>query len=215
MIRLTASLIALLIITTSALAQTQGKEFDAEKYVPPYNLAMPQGWGIERFSIPIEFAPSIPYKGVEDLRFAPGWPDSKSNGYWTYAFLWNLEGHPESNPQIIEKNLTAYYSGLVGRNIERRKIPQEKLVPIKVMIKQQTTADQGDLQTYSGTIDMLDYMAQLPITLNCIVHIKTCPLQQNNTFMFYQISPRPLTDNIWKELQNLWTTFECGKATSN
>jgi hypothetical protein len=213
MIRLTCLWIALLIVSPNTHAQTLTGEFDAEKYDPPYNLATPQGWDVERFGIPIEFAPSISYKGVEDLRFAPGWSDSKSNGYWTYAFLWNLEGHPESNSQIIEKNLTAYYNGLVGRNIEKRKIPKEKLVPVKVTIKRTSTAKE-DLQTYSGTINMLDYMAQMPITLNCIVHIKSCPLKQNNTFIFYQISPRPLTDNVWNELQNLWTTFECNKAVS-
>jgi hypothetical protein len=208
-----AFLIALLMIAMNARAQTPAKEFDAEKYDPAYGLAIPQGWGVERFSIPIEFAPSIPYKGVEDLRFNPGWSDAKSNGYWTYAFLWHLEGRPESNPQIIEKNLAAYYTGLIGRNIEKRQIPKEKLVHIKVKIKQANT-DKGDLQTYSGTIDMLDYMAQMPITLNCIVHIKLCPAEQNTTFIFYEISPRPAGDNIWKELQNLWTTFECSKPRS-
>ncbi|HEY5745902.1 MAG TPA: hypothetical protein VIU12_07485 [Chryseolinea sp.] len=213
MTRLTSFLILLLIVATNAWAQTPAKEFDAEKYDPPYSLTIPQGWDVERFGIPIEFAPSIPYKGVEDVRFAPGWSDAKSNSYWTYAFLWHLEGRPESNPQIIEKNLTAYYNGLVGRNIEKRNIPKDKLVQIKVKIKQ-TSTGKGDLQTYSGTIDMLDYMAQMPITLNCIVHIKLCPQEKNNTFIFYEISPRPPADNIWKELQDLWTTFECSKATS-
>jgi hypothetical protein len=208
-----ASLIALLVIATSTWAQTPAKAFDPEKYEPAYALAIPQGWGVERMGVPIEFAPSIPYKGVEDLRFHPGWSDPKSNGYWTYAFLWHLEGRPESNPQIIEKNLTAYYTGLVGRNIDKRKIPKEKLVQIKVKVKQ-TTTGKGDLQTFSGTVDMLDYMAQMPITLNCVVHIKLCPEEQNNTFMFYEISPRPAADEVWKELENLWVSFSCNKATS-
>lgn len=207
-------LIVLVIAATDTWAQTApAKEPDAERYNPSYTLTIPEGWGVERFAIPIDFAPSIRYKGVEDIRFAPGWSDSKSNGYWTYAFLWHLEGRPESSPHIIEENLTAYYSGLVGRNIEQRKIPKEKLVELKVKIKQ-TSTGKGDLQTYSGTIAMLDYMAQAPMTLNCIIHIKSCPQEQNNTFIFYEISPRPLTDNIWKELQKLWTTFDCGKPTS-
>lgn len=213
MIRLTSFLIALLIVATNTRAQAQAKEFDAEKYNPPYTLTIPQGWNVERFGIPIDFAPSIPYRGVEDLRFAPGWSDPKSNSYWTYAFLWYLEGRPKNTPQIIEENLTAYYNGLVGRNIEKRKIPSDKLVQVKVKIKQTSTGKE-DLQTYSGTIDMLDYMAQVPMTLNCIVHIKLCPVEQNNTFIFYEISPRPPADNVWKDLQNLWTTFECRKATS-
>ena len=34
----------------------------------------------------------IKYSGVEDIRFAPGWGNAKSNEYWTYAFLWYLDG---------------------------------------------------------------------------------------------------------------------------
>ena len=34
----------------------------------PYNLGFPKDWGVERFLIPIAFAPQIPYKGVEDIR---------------------------------------------------------------------------------------------------------------------------------------------------
>jgi hypothetical protein len=197
-------------MSISTRAQTTAEEFHAEKYEPTYALAAPQGWGIERFAIPIEFAPSIAYKGVEDIRFSPGWSDAKSNEYWAYAFLWYLDGKPEITPQITEKNLTAYYTGLVGRNIKKRKIPKEKLVPVKATIKK-TSVSAGDLQTYSGTILMLDYMELKPMTLNCVVHIKTCP-GKNNTLVFYELSPQPLTGNIWKDLHKLWASFECTKA---
>ena len=64
-----------LLISISSYAQT---EFNHDTYVPTYTLPSPEGWGIERFGIPIEFAPTIPYKGVEDVRFAPGWGDAKT-----------------------------------------------------------------------------------------------------------------------------------------
>lgn len=195
------------VISVSSFGQTADEQFDPEKYNPGYTLAMPEGWGVERFVIPIEFAPTIPYKGVEDVRFAPGWGDEKRSDYWTYAFLWFLEGKPEITPEATERNLTAYYTGLIGRNIERRKIPKEKLMHVKVTMKK-ATADPGDLQTFSGTVEMLDYMAQKPITFNCIVHVKMCPAKRN-TFVFTQISPQPLTSDIWKGLRDLWTTFDC------
>ena len=203
-------IVAMLLTSLGALAQTTATEFDAEKYEPPYTLAAPQGWGVERFAIPIEFAPTISYKGVEDVRFAPGWSDPGSNEYWTYAFLWYLEGTPEITPQVTEKNLAAYYTGLIERNIERRKIPKEKLFPVKVTLKK-TRAEGADLQTYSGTIYMLDYMEQKPITFNCVVHLRSCP-GKNNTFVFYQVSPQPLTSDIWKGLQQLWSAFECNRG---
>jgi hypothetical protein len=185
-------------------------EFNAELYHPTYNLITPGGWGVERFGIPIDFAPTIPYSGVEDIRFTPGWADSSSNEYWTYAFLWYLDGKPEINSENIEKNLTAYYTGLIGRNIDKRNIPKEKISDVKVSVTQAQTSE-GDLQTYSGTIDMLDYMAQKPMTLNCTVHIRSCP-DKNHTFIFYEISPKPLTDDVWKEMDKLWVAFECDKS---
>lgn len=204
-------LLAILLLTSANVhAQTTESEFDPEKYVPGYTLSTPEGWGIERFAIPIGFAPAINYKGVEDIRFAPGWADPKSTEYWSYAFLWYLEGNVEVNAQITQKNLTDYYAGLVGRNIEPRKIPKEKQVPVKVTITE-TKAVEGDLKTFSGTVDMLDYMQQKPMTLNVMVHVRSCP-GKNNTFVFYQLSPQPLADNVWRDLQKLWTSFDCKAA---
>ena len=59
-------------------AQNVNEGFDGHKWEAPYVLDTIKGWGIERFLIPISFAPSIPYKGVEDIRFTPGWA-KKSN----------------------------------------------------------------------------------------------------------------------------------------
>ena len=57
----------------SIYAQEVKPEFDGHKWEAPYDLPIPKDWGIERFLIPISFAPQISYKGVEDIRFTPGW----------------------------------------------------------------------------------------------------------------------------------------------
>jgi len=194
----------------TTLAQTPKVEFDGKNWIAPYTLNFPKGWDIERFLIPIEFAPQIPYKGVEDIRFAPGWGNAKSDEYWSYAFLWYLDGSPETTAEIVANNLKVYYTGLVGRNIEPRKIPADKLVPVKTAIKK-VEPDKGDLKTFRGTVYMLDYMEQKPIILNCIVHLKSCP-GKNKAFIFNEISPKPYSDTIWQSLNQLWTEFNCDKA---
>ena len=196
-----------LFISLHIFAQTPNGEFDGKNWKAPYTLPFPAGWDVERFPIPIEFAPQIPYTGMEDLRFAPGWAKAGSDEYWTYAFLWYLDGAPETNEKIIEANLKFYYTGLVERNIQSRNIPPEKFSPVKTSVKKIKT-DNGDAATYSGTIEMLDYMQQLPITLNCMVHLKTCS-GQNKTFLFYQISPKPFTHAVWQPLHELWVGFDC------
>lgn len=206
------TLILILLLQSQFLISQDAKPaFDGHNWQAPYSLSM-DGWGIERFLIPIEFAPGIKYSGVEDVRFTKGWGEVTSNEYWSYAFLWYLDGKPVINQQDIEKNLAMYYDGLIGQNVEPRKIPRELVKPVKVTVKKIPTQN-GDQSTYTGTIQMLDYMQQKPMTLNCIVHQKLCN-GQNKTFVFHEISPRPLTDPVWTSLKKLWTDFDCSGKNS-
>ena len=190
-------------------AQEVKPEFDGHKWEAPYALAIPNGWTIERFLIPISFAPQISYNGVEDIRFTPGWANVKTDEYWTYTFLWYLNGSPKTNAGIIAGNLKAYYSGLIKVNTQSQKKPAENLIPVITSFKKVQTG-KGDLKTFNGTIEMLDYMQQKPITLNCIVHLQYC-LKENKTILFYELSPKPLTHNIWSSLNQLWLDFKCKK----
>lgn len=185
--------------------QEKVTEFDAHTWVAPYVLPTPKDWGTERFPIPISFAPEITYKGVEDIRFAPGWAKATSEGYWSYAFLWYLEGEISLDTKRIESNLKVYYAGLIGTN--GASIPAEKLIPVVTSFKK-TKETKGDLGTYVGTIEMTDYMAQKPIVLNCIVHVKSCP-GSKRTLVFYELSPQPLSHSIWLSLDALWLDFRC------
>jgi hypothetical protein len=123
-------------------------------------------------------------------------------------FLWWLEGDIKMDAAIIEENLKAYYTGLV--KINGSKIPAEKLVPVTASFKE-AQINIGDLKTYNGKIAMLDYMAQKPITLNCIVHVKSCP-EEKRTLVFYELSTKPLSHVVWLNLDKLWLDFKCRKS---
>ncbi len=204
---LVASLLTFLVFACQTNRKEPSVQFDAETFVPPYKLVTPENWTTETFIIPIEFAPSIPYFGIEDLRFAPSWDNSGSEDYWTYAYLWYLDGKPKFDARTIAENLEAYYTGLVGRNIESRKIPREKLFPAKANFGIAETFE-GDLATFRGSVDMLDYMAQKPVKLNCLVHVKECP-GKDNTFVFYELSPQAETHPVWNTLNAIWKEFQC------
>ena len=181
--------------------------FDPNTWVAPYRLPSPKGWEVERFPIPIDFAPQIPYRGVEEVRFAPGWGEEKSADYWSYAYLWWLEGDPKIDAAALEKHLTAYYQGLVGSNITRRKIPADKLVPTRVQLKS-TKADPDDAATYAGTVAMLDYMALRPMTLNCRVGVRRCG-EQGRTAVFVELSPQPAGHAVWADMKTIKRGFSC------
>jgi hypothetical protein len=192
------------LISLAIQGQETNSEFNGHKWDAPYTLPVPKDWTIERFLIPIGFAPEIPYKGIEDIRFTPGWANGKSDEYWSYAFLWYLEGDIKLNCKILEANLEDYYTGLV--KINGSKIPGEKAIPVEASFKE-IRKDSGDLKTFAGTIRMLDYREQKPIILNCKAHLKTCS-GENKTLIFFELSPMPQSHNIWRRLDQLWNDFK-------
>lgn len=193
------------LVTMQSFAQTVAT-FDGPAWKPPYKLTM-DGWGIERFLIPIDFAPQIRYTGVEDIRFTKGWGDKNSKEYWSYAFLWCLNGSVTVNADSIAKHLNYYYDGLVARNIEKRKIPANLIIKTKTSMREVKTFS-GDLKTFEGTIYMLDYMGRQPMTLNCVVHFKKCPGTQQS-ILFHALSPQLYSNEVWVKLKKLWADFEC------
>jgi len=184
--------------------QAQGK-FDPVAWKPPYNLSL-DGWGIERFPIPIDFAPKIPYKGVEDVRFTAGWSKPESDEYWSYAFLWYVEGIQGLEARAIENNLSMYFDGLVNRNIEKRALPKELIKKTKAQFKKLSKSEGEDESTFVGTISMVDYMGKKPIILHATVHLKKCAAT-NYTIIFHQFSPQDRTAPVWTKLNGLWNTF--------
>lgn len=183
--------------------------FDPNNYDPEYHLPSPGSWSIERIPFPIDFAPQIKYEGMEDLRFAPGWGDKNENDYWSYAYLWWLMGTLDINADQLKKDLTDYYSGLVNRNIPIRNIPSDKLIPTVVTLTKTKTAFK-DTETYSGKVDMLDYMSQQPMILNIVIHEMACP-DQDKTAIIFEVSPKNANDSIWQKLDRLWMGFDCVK----
>ena len=79
----------------------------------PAAWPVPTGWKHELIPFPLDFAPSLPHKGVEELRFAPGFFDPKAPGYWSYAFVWRIEGTPTFDETTVAAELTTYFRGLV------------------------------------------------------------------------------------------------------
>src|SRR4051812_18211940 len=98
------------LVALNSFAQN-GEEFTTGKGL--YTLPTPHGWTIERLALTGKIADN----GIEDLRLALGCTDSKSEGYWTYASLWILDGNHETNEETIEKNLNLYLQDRLSKSI--------------------------------------------------------------------------------------------------
>jgi hypothetical protein len=171
----------------------------------PYHFDVLPGWTSEHIPFPISFAGSIPYKGVENVRFTSGWGNPSSDEYWSYEFVWWLDGDQPMNAGTLQQNMRIYYTGLVTDNITRRNIPAVKVVPVVTAYKK-INSTPGDVETYTGTVNMLDYMVQQPIVLNSLVHIQKCA---GHTVILYEMSPKPYSHAVWQELNKVALSFTC------
>ncbi len=191
------------LVTFSVCGQ---EPFDKEKWVAPYEFPIPEGWGKERIVFPIKFAPSIPYKGMEEIRFMPGWANAASEEYWSYAFLWYLDGKKKIDTKTMVDYLKIYYEGLPAAT---KSIPREKLITAVITNKTEAVDNYYELHI-AGTIYMLDYMSQKPITLNYLIRTFVCE-GEDKTFVLFQLSPQPYKHELWKKLDKLNNDFKCKK----
>ncbi len=189
----------------NASGQDSKPNFDGKKWEAPYALDTPKGWDVERFLIPVGFAPTIAYKGVEDIRFTPGWAKKETDEYWSYAFLWYLEGTPKFDSKILKNNLIAYYTGLFNINTDKSKIDTTKLIQVTASIEERT-AVKGDSKTFQGKVNMNDYMTKEPIAINLRIHLKYSEDQQH-AFVFFEVSPKPNYHIVWASLDQLWVNL--------
>jgi hypothetical protein len=96
---------------------------------------VPDGWRSETIPFPLEFAPDIPHRGVEELRFAPDFFEPEAPGYWTYAFAWVVTGESALDLGTLARELTAYFRGLTAGVAEGKKdLPPLDLDRIQVRI---------------------------------------------------------------------------------
>jgi hypothetical protein len=158
-----------------------------------YTLPLPAKWGVEKIAFPIGFAPSIPYKGIEEIRFTPGWGDNKSAEYWSYTFLWFIEGAPIINQDTLKNCLTQYYNGLYLSN-QKTDPPADKNFS-HIQLKKVDKA-KDDLETYEGKISTLNFLNKLPFTLNARAHIRKYATG-NHTAVLFEISPQDFKHEVW------------------
>lgn len=74
---------------------------------------VPDGWGREQIRFPLEFAPSLAHRGMEELRFSPGFLKAGAANRWSYAFQWELTDAADLDATALAAELTAYFRGLL------------------------------------------------------------------------------------------------------
>ncbi len=79
----------------------------------PAKWPVPTGWRSEVIPFPLDFASTLAHRGVEEIRFPPGFFDPASPARWSYVFAWRLDDPAELAPDALAAELTTYFRGLV------------------------------------------------------------------------------------------------------
>ena len=199
-----------LICTLAALpiaAQEPGtaRQDDAPPAADPaegINWPVPAGWNHETIPFPLGFAPQLPYRGVEVLRFAPGWSKPDQTGYWSYTFVWWLTEKPVFDAATLEGALTIYFRGLSQAVGEGRFQIAPNLFGAELVLD-------SPAQRLTGQIRTMDaFTTGLPLTLNVVIESRECVKAGRHAITF-TLSPRPRTDPIWQDLQSTARSLVC------
>lgn len=170
---------------------------------PPWDV--PEGWRTETIPFPLEFAPGLPYRGVEELRFPKAFLTPEDERYFSYAFVWHIAAPGPADADVLERDLVAYFRGLavaVG-GAERADIAAH---PFAAELS-------GELATgtVSGTVAAFDaFKTQKPVTLELRVWSVPCSSNDERAYVFLA-SPRPPVegDRVWRDLEHLGAGFRC------
>ncbi len=177
---------------------------------PPFKWPAPTGWRSETIPFPLGFAPEVPYRGLEEVRFAPGFFQPKSDTFWTYAFAWWLEGEPDTSRKGLESNLTRYFSGLCTAVGGKKYAFAPDHFRVRLEPATEPAKHGGhEARAFRGTIETYDPFATgASITLNVEAQVWDCTPARHRAVLILA-SPKPRGDAVWKELAARREQLEC------
>lgn len=155
-------------------------------------------WGKEIIQIPFWFAPEINYNGYEDIRFAKGWEEIDSPGFWTLVFAWDINLRTKPTTKFFEDNLKLYFDGLmkVVNEDTLLTIPKTKTLFIEKERKKEVTTFTGILEIYDA------FTTKKMIILNVTIESYYC--KKTKTFMpLVRFSPKDFNHKAWEMLNQV------------
>ena len=185
------------IVSLSASAQTEEAK--------PQFLKEPADWAFERFTLPPSFEPAFPYKGVEELRFAPGMFKKDSATYFTYAFVAQLDNVTAFSQDDTRDYLLRYFKGLCSSVAKDRKLVIDTALITVAVEKKKGLPTTETIYTASLNIFGV-FVDGASVKLNAEVKILINTVAKNACLIFIT-SPREKNDAIWKMLYKIQKEF--------
>ena len=80
-----------------------------------------EGWFWRAYSPATEIRSDMSWKGVEEIRFAPGMFKPDKSDFFSYALVFSLEPNTDLSSKAIKEQVLLYYQGLSARVSEGKK----------------------------------------------------------------------------------------------
>ena len=179
--------------------------------VPKLLPKTPPDWRFERIEFPLPFAPDLKHEGFEELRFAPGMFNAKSDTYFTYIFAMKITNKVVLDASGLKSLLETYFRGLCKAVSEGTDF---KIDGSKISAKVSEDHFEAEhARHFHVTLQSFDpFVTGKPLTLN--LEILTLDLGPSDHRLFAAVSPKPAEAPIWKLLRSLKKQFHKLNTTS-
>lgn len=166
------------------------------------------GWGHETIPFPLPFAPSLPYRGTEEVRFMPGWARAGQPDHWSYAFAWWLESFPRPDEASLAADLTAYYGGLCAAVGGESTAFDPNGYRVELRVLDGDVRAGHEVRRLDGTADLVDAFGDgQRFTLNLRLEMWDCSFA-NRVVVLIEACPT-LDEAIWERLRAQALQFAC------
>jgi hypothetical protein len=176
-------------------------------------LVFKTDWKGERIELPPPFAPRMTWKGIEEIRFAPGMFDAKSESFFTYVFVFAVSEDQKLTKESIEKETLAYYQGLAGEILKGKgKDGDTSKFTFKIEESKEaksSPAGAKEVTEYTGKLDWIEpFVTAEAQVLHFEIHAWNDPATKKN-YLFVCTSPKERTekDATWENLRKIRSEF--------
>lgn len=198
--------VAVLLVILSAANTVLAADAELAKHI-----TVPAGWKGEQISLPPSFARGMQFKGIEEARFSPGMFQEKSNTFFSYFFVFQIDPGTELTQKNIERELLTYYQGL-SRTIFNSRKEKVDTSGFSCELKKVAPVDPqkiypAGLTEYAATVKWIEpFVTRKSQTLHLIIQVWTDKTTRDG-YLFACVSPQEREAEIWQSMQNIRDTF--------
>ena len=200
-------LLAALLLLLASIAFMNGQQASEPEFV--FETGEP-AWVGERIELPPGFAPNLGWKGVEEIRFAPGMFQAEAKDFFSYILVFLLEPKADTSQAALKRELLTYYKGLseavmkgkgkavdtTAFSITLTKTDALKSAPVKAK----------NITAYTAVLKWLEPFAteenqSLQLEIHCWEHL-------GQPVVLSCVSPLDRDQAVWTQLRKIRESFQ-------